>query len=67
MFIYLFPIFCFGLVITGVVYLGILEASEQFKTYLAERVRIQTLKHELDSTPSPDTKLTSSTVLNSRE
>jgi hypothetical protein len=28
---YLFPIFCFGLVITGIVYLGILEASKQVK------------------------------------
>jgi hypothetical protein len=31
MFSYIFPIFCFGLVVTGVVYLGILEAAEQVK------------------------------------
>ncbi len=31
MFNYLFPIFCFGLVISGIVYLGILEASKQVK------------------------------------
>ena len=29
MFNYLFPIFCFGLVITGIVYLGLLEAANQ--------------------------------------
>ena len=31
MFNYLFPIFCFGLVITGIVFLGIMEASKQAK------------------------------------
>jgi hypothetical protein len=31
MFIYLFPIFCFGLMISGIVYLGFLEAREQAK------------------------------------
>lgn len=31
MFNYLFPIFCFGLVITGIVLLGLLEAAKQVK------------------------------------
>lgn len=31
MFTYLFPIFCFGLVMTGIVFLGILEAAKQVK------------------------------------
>ena len=31
MFNYLFVIFCFGLVITGIVYLGILQAADQAK------------------------------------
>ena len=31
MFNHLFPIFCFGLLITGIVYLGIIEASKQAK------------------------------------
>lgn len=31
MFNYLFPIFCFGLVMTGIVFLGIIEASKQVK------------------------------------
>ena len=31
MFNYLFPIFCFGLVMTGIVFLGILEAAKQVK------------------------------------
>lgn len=29
MFGYIFPIFCFGVLITGIVFLGIKEASEQ--------------------------------------
>ena len=31
-FIYLFPIFCFGFVITGIVLLGLLEAARLFKS-----------------------------------
>lgn len=31
MFNYLFPIFCFGLVMTGIVFLGILEAGKHAK------------------------------------
>jgi len=30
MFNYLFPIFCFGLVVTGVVWLGVMEARKQY-------------------------------------
>ena len=36
MFNYLFPIFCFCLVMTGIVFLGILEASRQVKAEDAE-------------------------------
>jgi hypothetical protein len=40
MFIYLFPIFCFGLVITGIVFLGIMEAAKQARDQtLTERDR----------------------------
>lgn len=35
--VYIIPIFCFGLVITGIVFLGIQEASE-----LAKRLSAQT-------------------------
>lgn len=31
MFNYIFPIFCFGLVITGIVFLGLLEAAKHVK------------------------------------
>ena len=31
MFNYVFPIFCFGLVMTGIVFLGIIEAAKQVK------------------------------------
>lgn len=32
MFNYIFPIFCFGLVITGIVFLGIIEAAKHAKS-----------------------------------
>ena len=41
MFNYLFPLFCFGVVITGIVLIGILQASEQLKADLAERARVK--------------------------
>lgn len=31
MFNFIFPIFCFGLVITGIVFLGLIEAAKQMK------------------------------------
>lgn len=39
MFDYGFPIFCFGLVITGVVFLGLMEAAEQVKREASEKLR----------------------------
>ncbi len=41
MFNYLFPIFCFGLVMTGIVFLGIIEASKQVES---EEMKRDTLK-----------------------
>ncbi len=38
-FIYLFPIFCFGLVITGIVLLGLMEAGRVFKSHGAAPAR----------------------------
>ena len=67
MFNYLFPIFCFGLVITGIVFLGIRQAAEQLKADLAERARIQTPDHELDLTSSHNTQPSRSAVRNSRD
>jgi hypothetical protein len=50
MFNYLFPIFCFGLVMTGIVFLGIIEAAKQVK---AEELKHDALKpHEVDLAPS---------------
>lgn len=37
MFNYLFPIFAFGLVMTGIVFLGLLQASDMAKNLAAER------------------------------
>ncbi len=67
MFNYLFPIFCFGLVITGIVFLGIRQAAEQLKDDLAERTRVQTRDRELDLTSSRSTQLPRSTVRNFRD
>ncbi len=36
MFNYIFPIFCFGLVMTGIVFLGIMEAAKQVKSQEGE-------------------------------
>ena len=37
MFIYIFPIFAFGLVITGIVFLGLQQASDMAKELAADR------------------------------
>lgn len=37
MFNYLFPIFCFGLVVTGVVWLGVMEARKQYSDQTSSR------------------------------
>ena len=66
MFNYIFPIFCFGLVITGIVFLGIRQAAEQLKAELAERTRVQS-DHELDLTSSRNPQPPRSTVRNSRD
>ena len=39
MFNYLFPIFCFGLVITGIVFLGLNEAIDQVERDEADKRR----------------------------
>ena len=41
MFIYLFPIFAFGLVITGVVFLGLQEASDLAKVLSAQNRQVE--------------------------
>ena len=42
MFTYLFPIFAFGLVITGVVFLGLQQASDLAKDLAAQSSKIET-------------------------
>ena len=46
MFNYLFPIFCFGLVITGIVFLGIIEAAKQVKAESNKDLDLQTRNGE---------------------
>ena len=67
MFNYRFPVFCFGLGVTGIVFLGILEASAQLKDELAETARIRTPDHEWDLTSSHHTQPPLSTVPTSHD
>ena len=46
MFNHLFPIFCFGLVITGIVFLGIIEAAKQVKAESNKDLDLQTRNGE---------------------
>jgi hypothetical protein len=41
MFIYLFPIFAFGLVITGVVFLGLQQASDLARELAAQSSKVE--------------------------
>ncbi len=52
MFNYLFPIFCFGLVISGVVYLGIIEAAKQAKSLLMLEEELKPRVTKPDRSPS---------------
>ena len=67
MFNYVFPIFCFGLVITGIVYLGILQAAEQLNTESTQKSEGQTPDHELEITSSRRSNHPRSAVRNSNE
>lgn len=53
MFIYLFPIFAFGLVITGVVFLGLQQASDLAKSLAAERSEAES-RSKIPGLVSPD-------------
>ena len=46
MFNYIFPIFCFGVVITGIVFLGILEAGKQVKAESMKELERRTRNRE---------------------
>ena len=67
MFNYVFPIFCFGLVITGIVYLGILQAAEQLNAESTQKSEGQTPDHELEITSSRRSNHPRSAVRNSNE
>jgi|GEM_PF-3364135 len=51
MFIYLFPIFAFGLVITGVVFLGLQQASDLAKDWAAQSSKIETSYKNQEAVP----------------
>jgi len=57
MFNYLFPIFCFGLVMTGIVFLGIMEASSQMKAESEQKREIE--RRNMKLTPPPRATATS--------
>ena len=67
MFEYSFPIFCFGLVITGIVYLGILQAAGQLNADSAKKSAGQTPDQELEITSSRRSNQPRSAVRNSDE
>ena len=67
MFNYIFPIFCFGLVITGIVYLGILQAVGQLKADSATKTEGQTPDRELENTSSRRSNQPRAAVRNSHE
>ena len=67
MFNYVFPIFCFGLVITGIVYLGILQAAGQLNADSAKKSEGQTPDHELENASSRRSNQPRSAVRNSNE
>jgi hypothetical protein len=51
MFIYLFPIFAFGLVITGVVFLGLQEASDLAKALSAQNRQVESRSKNREVVP----------------
>jgi len=52
MFNYLFPIFCFGLVITGIVFLGLMEAAKHVKAVPSDEDQRATKAVRPDTSPS---------------
>ena len=49
---YAFPVFCFGLVITGIVFLGLMEAAGQVKSDAADKRR-EAERFGAESKPAP--------------
>jgi hypothetical protein len=54
MFIYLFPIFCFGLVMCGIVLLGLMEAARQVKADSLKEREPATRDDSLETDSSPN-------------
>ncbi len=50
--IYIIPIFCFGLVITGIVFLGIQQAADLAKTLAAQRNETEPISKNPQIVPS---------------
>ena len=67
MFNYLFPIFCFGLLVTGIVFLGILQAAEHLNAESARLSEGQTRNHDLETTASRSNTPPRSMARNSHE
>ena len=49
--IYIIPIFCFGLVITGIVFLGIQQASDLAKQLAEERKQLEPVSKNPQDVP----------------
>lgn len=52
MFNYIFPIFCFGLVISGIVFLGLLEAAKHVKAVSSDEGNREAKSAGPDPSPS---------------
>ena len=49
--IYIIPIFCFGLVITGIVFLGLQQASDMAKQLAAQRNELEPVSKNPQEVP----------------
>jgi len=67
MFNYIFPIFCFGVVITGIVFLGIMQAAAQLKAESATRAASARGDRQSEIASAGKTNPSPSTVRNTNE
>ena len=67
MFNYLFPIFCFGLVISGIVFLGLIEAAKQAESHALEERSRQTTANTSKAAPSRNGRSVSTAVTRSND
>ena len=55
--VYIFPIFCFGLVITGIVMIGVQQASDLAKQLAAQSTEAEQSSNSPELTPASQSSL----------